>query len=88
MQAAAYGGQSRWQIFLTAASMVGVINAALAGSLAGLTARQAFGAGMGIEALAGVAVAGITMALHVIWQLRAWARVEPEAGDGAKGVGR
>lgn len=65
----------RWQMFLTTAGMIGVINSVLIGAFAGLVAGFR-GLPTTLWLVAGVAVFAISMLLHLRYQWRRWSQVE------------
>lgn len=65
----------RWQMFLTTAGMIGVINSVLVGVLAGITASR-FVAGLVVPVLIGVVAFVLGVALHQRYQGREWQKAE------------
>lgn len=61
----------RWQMFLTTAGMIGVINSMLLGVLAGLAANR-FGVVQWASIVAGIVVFAVSVFLHQRYQGRRW----------------
>jgi hypothetical protein len=65
-----------WQLFMTAAGMVQVINGVVAGVLVGMVISWAFALSLPIGAAAGIAVFLFSVAAQQRYQARYWERVE------------
>lgn len=65
----------RWQMFLTTAGMIGVINSVLVGVLVGLTSSR-FGIVMLVSVGLGVVAFVASVALHQRYQARQWDAIE------------
>ena len=85
----ALGGRpGRWQVALTTAGMVGVVNAAVAGVAAAMVLGL-LGAGFAPSGLAAAAVALLAVVAHYRYQERVWAAAEraAQADVGNRGSG-
>lgn len=69
---------SPWQMFLTTAGMVAVINSVIAGTFAGLLARAAFRLPILVCAGAGIAGFGLCLGLLQRYQGKQWRQAEQE----------
>lgn len=79
------GRPGRWQVALTTAGMVAIVNAAVAGAVVGLL--SALVAPVAVAWVVGLAVAGAAAAGQLYWQQAAWDRSEdddplPRIGNG------
>lgn len=73
---ATVAGGSPLQVLLTTGSMVGVVDAALTGALAGLLASREGGLGLSAASWTGLGVSAATGALLLASQVRRWRRAE------------
>lgn len=73
----AFGGRGRWQVLLTTASMVAVVNCALIGVLVGLAAFRFATPTMATASAVGAVACALAAALHLRHQQRVWAESMP-----------
>lgn len=66
----------RWQMFLTTAGMIGMINSILVGVFGGLAVGFAGVASTTLCIIAGVIIFAVSMVLHMRYQMQSWMRVE------------
>lgn len=61
---------TKWQLYLTAASAIAVVNSVVGGAALGLACWVAFDAGLGVSAVVGAIFTAVSLVLHYTWLRR------------------
>lgn len=72
------GGAWWFEIFMTTASMIAVINSVLIGVFVGILARHTFGYDMTVAVVSGIVAFLLFMTVHMAYQQRKWSRSNTE----------